>query len=938
MQTNLQQGGSTVGFSGWMKRIFSSFLALLLFLSCLTPCMAAKSQDERVVWVGFYEYPYFQEIEEDGSLSGYSYDYLQALAQYTGWRYEYVTTHTSSECLKLLEEGKIDLMGVLKKTPEREAIFDFPAISSSMNLSLLVTKRENTDFAFEDYPSFNGITVGLQKNFARNDGFLRFAKDQGFSVKTSSYDTKEDLTAALNNGSVDAILISSTQNNPNYRVIASFDSDVSYYVTTKGNTALLSELNDGLKRLTAQHPYLQGNLYQKYYDFSEGQIPVFSKKELAYIQENPTLRVVYDSAWGPYESIAKDGTPYGISIDLLDRISQIAGIDFHYIPSQSQINTMHLMTDGEGDLLTALSYDYHRANLHNVYITQPYLSVEYVTAYRIEQPENPRLALPRGYHISSIALDVHKNVSNILYYNSVEACLDAIYDGKADYTFLSSYEMEYYLNVPKYHAINYRSLQVSPLELSIGVSKEQDPILFSIIEKSLDGISGLDIQQMIQTHITQKREDSILNLLYGNPVQFVVIITLIFTSLLIAMIAFMLYRSNSHKNDRLQRENEAKSQFLSRVSHDMRTPMNGILGITYLAKQKTNVEDLQQDIEQIELSGKMLLNLINDTLDISRIESGKLELHPSACDAEKVLDTVLRIVAPSMDKKMLHFSFDRKNVHHLSIYADVQRLQQVFLNLLTNAIKFTPTGGRIAFIIEVLWKTEHKVCVRFTVRDNGIGMSKAFQTHLFDAFAQENRINTDSTVGTGLGLSIVKSIVDLMGGSIQVSSQENVGTEVNITLELDIAPQEKTEPIAVAGNYSILNGKRALLCEDHDLNAKIAEKLLERVGMVVDRAENGKLALALFEHAPVGYYDAILMDIRMPIMGGYEATAMLRALHRPDAKDIPILALSANAFGEDIKKSKSVGMDAHLSKPIEPQLLYETLTAQLMERKGRDPV
>lgn len=918
----------------WIKRIFYLAMAVLFLISFSSPCMAASTQDQRVVRVGFYEYPYFQEIAKNGSLSGYSYDYLQAIAQYTGWRYEYVTTHTYAECLTLLEKGEIDLMGVVTKTPEREKVFDFPDLSSSINLSLLVTGAENTDFAFEDYPSFDGITVGLQKSSARNDRLLRFAEQKGFSIKTITYDTKEALQNALKNGTVDAILISTNQKAPDYRVIASFDANRSYYVTTKGNTALLNELNDSLKKLSEKHPYLQENLCKKYYDFSQGQTPVFSREELAYIKANPTLNVVYDCAWGPYESTAKNGEPLGISIDLMERISEITGIDFCYIPSPCQDSAIRLMNNGEGDLLTALSYNYHRAYLHNVYITQPYLSVEYVTAYRLERTENRRLALPKGYQISSIIMDREPETSKIIYYNSVSECLDAVYEGEADYTFLSSYEMEYYLNIPKYHAINYRSLQVSPLELSIGVSKAQDPILFSIIEKSLSGIAGADIQQIIQTHITHSKEDSMLNLLYGNPVEFVVIMCIIFAALLIAMVAFTLYRSNSQKNIQLQQENEAKSHFLSRVSHDMRTPMNGILGITYLAKQRTTVRDLQEDMEQIELSGKMLLNLINDTLDISRIESGKLTLHPTVCNEEKIFETVLRIVKPSMQEKNIQFSFHKKNIQWLSIYTDAQRLQQIFLNLLTNAIKFTPAGGTISLSMECLWEREDAVFDRFIVKDTGIGMSKEFQEHLFDAFAQENKINTDNTVGTGLGLSIVKSIVDLMGGSIEVMSEENVGTEVSITLELPVAQREKEGNPSLFTDYSILNKKRVLLCEDHDLNAKIATKLLERVGMLVERAENGKLALALFEHSAPGYYDAILMDIRMPIMGGYEATAKLRALHREDAKHIPIIALSANAFSEDIEKSKSVGMDGHLSKPIDPDTLYESLSALLSERKG----
>ncbi len=386
-----------------------------------------------------------------------------------------------------------------------------------------------------------------------------------------------------------------------------------------------------------------------------------------------------------------------------------------------------------------------------------------------------------------------------------------------------------------------------------------------------------------------------------------------------------LYVEEQEQKRRLEEASHAKSDFLSRISHDMRTPLNGILGTVYLAKEKEDPTDLKKDMEVIEKSGQLLLNLVNDTLDMSRIESGRIELHPEICDEKKLFDTIFATIQPSLDKKDIQLQKSFIGIDWKQMVLDVSRLQQVFLNLFSNAIKFTPEGGSIEWVMECLEETDNHVVDRFIVRDTGCGMSEEFQKHMFEPFAQENRINTDQTMGTGLGLSIVKKIVELMGGTIAVKSKVGKGTEFCIILHLPVNCSLRELPKEPEQKEISFHGERILLCEDNSLNTIIAEKLLEKVGCVVKTAENGKLGVEEFESSESGYYAAILMDIRMPVMDGLEATRAIRSLNRQDAKTVPIIAMSANAFEEDVNISLDAGMNAHLPKPIEPRKLYKTL-------------
>lgn len=383
--------------------------------------------------------------------------------------------------------------------------------------------------------------------------------------------------------------------------------------------------------------------------------------------------------------------------------------------------------------------------------------------------------------------------------------------------------------------------------------------------------------------------------------------------------------------------NHAKSDFLSRMSHDMRTPLNAVLSFSS-GEMVSHADEmtLRNYLNKIHTSGEYLLGIINDVLDMAKIEQKKMELNPEPYSQKEFVESMNSIIGELAKKKDIEFNIDVSKASLAWILTDKVRFNQVFVNLLSNAVKFTPNGGKVELLIE-----QHPigdalaVPMSFIVRDNGIGMSKEFLPHAFDSFAQEySKEMSEKTQGTGLGLSIVKKIVEMMDGTVRVESELGKGT--TFTLELPMQATKAPELLQVEmqeKKNNDLEGLKILLCEDNFINVEIATKLLNRQGCHVTCAENGRQGLELFEESEEGYYDIVLMDIRMPVMNGLEAATAIRTLKRKDAGTIPIIAMTADAFDDDRQISKEAGMNAHMLKPIEPKKLYEAIRQTLKDRE-----
>lgn len=393
----------------------------------------------------------------------------------------------------------------------------------------------------------------------------------------------------------------------------------------------------------------------------------------------------------------------------------------------------------------------------------------------------------------------------------------------------------------------------------------------------------------------------------------------------------VLYNEINRKNQELENVAQkaesaahAKSEFLSRMSHDIRTPMNAIIGLTHLAQEEEDLQVVREYLHNIDTSSDFLLGLINDILDMSKIENGELTLKEDVYTREEFMNSINTVIKPLMDKREIQFVF-RMEENVECIRVDRLRYNQIFFNLLSNAAKFTPKGGTVEFTTEGLPVRDGKVGIRFHIKDNGIGMSPEFLPHLYDPFSQERVKGGEDVKGTGLGLPIVKSLVDIMGGTISVQSELGKGTEFIVELYVPVAEAETEKPVSEIGTEN-LKDARILLVEDNDINIYVAQLILEKAGCLVEIAKDGKEAVEHFKESGINYYHAILMDVRMPIMNGIDATKAIRALNREDAATIPIIAMTADAFDEERKKTLEAGMNYHLSKPINPRLLYKILS------------
>jgi len=398
------------------------------------------------------------------------------------------------------------------------------------------------------------------------------------------------------------------------------------------------------------------------------------------------------------------------------------------------------------------------------------------------------------------------------------------------------------------------------------------------------------------------------------------------------------------QNETLQKTAEAanaaslaKTEFLSRMSHDIRTPLNGIIGMTYLTRKMTLPEAAQENLEKIATSSKFLLSLVNDVLDMSKAESRKIELRPEPYPFEEFQAYIDAVIRPLCEEKRQTFSFDARPIPGYTPLVDITRLNRIYFNLLSNAVKYTPEGGAITLKIREELLPDERIRFTITVRDNGIGMSRAFQAHLFEPFMQENRDDNSEMRGTGLGLAIVKRMVDAMDGAIRAESEQGRGTAFVVAI---VSPCEKRAELerekaaqTQARDDSGLAGRHVLLCEDHPLNQQIAGAILTEKGILVQTAEDGQKGVRLFAQSPAGYFDWILMDLRMPVMDGFEAARAIRALDRPDAAAVPILAMTADAFADDVEKCLDAGMNGHLAKPVDPDRLFELLAALLQEKE-----
>ena len=930
--------------------ILMTMLLLTALLSLSASAAETVSQHERVR-VGFFAMDGYHMMDENGNRSGYGYDFLRLMARYWDVDYEYIGYDKSwDEMQRMLIDGEIDMVTSARRTPEREELFDFSRPIGTNN-GILTVRSDNSTIVEGKYSTYDGMRVALLRGNSRNDEFAEYARTKGFTYKSVYFDSAEEIAEALQNGTVDAIVTSSLRKMNNERILEKFGSSDFYVIVKKGNTELLSQVNYAIDQMNAAEGDWKTTLYNKNYESTNAKNLEYTEEEkriiAQYSKDNP-LHILCDPTRYPY-SYTENGEVKGILPDYFRRIADYAGLSYEflvpatrdeYIAYQSGKGTVDISIDAR------LDTDNY-AETKGWGLTAPYITMRMARVTRKDFDGNIHVVTTVNQTAAKSIEDAVAPGAEKLMCSTRQEMMEAVRDGKADAAFVYYYMAQAFVNSDTTGTMTYMPLEQPTFSYRMVVSSTENHALAGILTKAMYAMPDNLVEDLATQYTTYKATNlTLADMIRLHPVTVVAII--VFISWMAVAMIIIVNRLRTRRKlqlaaqqkakemavlaEQAQAASKAKSTFLSNMSHDIRTPMNAIIGFTNIALHQDSVPEMHNCLKKIEESSDHLLSLLNDVLDLSRIESGKLEFSPVPANITAVTDSAIEIVKGMLLNRELNFEVHREPLQNPYVMTEPVRIREILVNILNNAVKFTKDGGTIRFDAGNRPGADAQhIVICYRIKDTGIGMSEDFQKKIFDEFAQEENGVRTQYKGTGLGMPISKKYIELMGGTITVDSRKGVGTTFTVEIPMELTNAEKVEKTKPPVQHNDLKGIKVLLAEDNDLNAELATILLEDLGMTVTRAADGQEVVDLFAEHPAGTYDIILMDIMMPKMDGHQAAKAIRAMYadRSDAEENPIIALSANAFSEDVQASLDAGMNGHVSKPLNMEEVTKVIERNL---------
>ena len=1052
-------------------------LTAAALMLALLPGVHGQAEEQKTIQVAFPTQEGMSFFGHSGKVTGYNYDYLEKISEYTGWQMEYVPygsadgTEAVGSALTDLQEGKVDLMGPLLKNAATEKMFEFPehsygTVYTTLNALSAGPLREN------NLHDLGTLRVGLwEKAETRNAEVENYLKSENLSCEILYFDTYDEQQQALIDGTVDVVSSVSLLPIANARIVAQFAPRPYYFASTKGNTELIQKLDETIALIEQVDPNLRDSLYNNYFRIINEQFRLTdAQKEV--IEGMGTLRVLCATNAAPF-AYRREGEPAGMLVSILDDFGEKTGLKVEYTFCEDRTEARQKLGQGSYDVMIGMPLTSSVCAELGFINSSP--AIRSVLAYAQKPTKgggdisNQTIALVTGLE-EQIMTDGYKQT---ILCDDSKACLEAVESGKADVAAGTRASLEYYIYETGSNLVT--SLIPGQYQnASVCVARSCPAELLAAVNNYIYSIAEDELADYLSEGNVHSSAYALEYYVRRHPVQ-----TTLFAAVLAAAVVTVIFllRSKAERekaamerlhNSQLQEAlqiaeeaNEAKTTFLSNMSHDIRTPMNAVIGFsTLLAREPDNAVKVREYTRKINAASNHLLGLINDILDISKIESGKLSLRESVFSLDELMESINVVVRPMAGEKKQQFQVNMGKMSHELFVGDKTRVNQVLINLLSNAIKYPPVGGQIRFTVTDMGCSSSNVeRIQFVVDDTGYGMTDEFKKIIFEPFTRAENSTTNKETGTGLGLAITKNIIDLMGGSIELQSILGKGTTFTVELPLRLPHEEADEhfwehhsmtriliadddksvcdgvkenmagsgvtmdavysgeaavqkvkkeyaagreysaiildwqmpgmngldaaktirkiiPIdtpvlfltsydwssietealeidvdgflakpftsmnlkeklievehfknAVAKEEMPLNlkGLHFLLAEDNELNAEIVVELLKSEGASCDVAENGKLVVDKFLSMPKGSYDAILMDVMMPVMNGYEATKAIRASSHPEALTIPIVAMTANAFVKDVQDALDAGMNAHVAKPINMDTLKNTL-------------
>jgi len=928
-----------------MKHLIRCGLLLfVLFFSSHT--LLANEDNMHHVRVGFFSQEGYQETDGIGNHSGYGYDLLMLMQRYGNLKFEFVgMDNTWVECLQMLRDGEIDMLTPVRMSKTRSLYLDYslPIGEDAIKLTARADEKRLKPYTTQ---TFNGITVGMIEGFEIiNEVFARFANDYGFSYSIRYYPSTAALHEALHTKMVDAIVSTTLRKGSDDEMLLyKFNTQNIYAAVRKGNTELLDEINYAIAQMDRNESDWRNRLFYKNIAQKSAKTLEFTEREMAYIHEHSTAEhpivLAMDNNWRPFSQ--KNATGYsGIIPDYWDEIMKLTGMKYTYYDNNAEIFVEHELVDGKADVYLGYCFDEQVADAAGYICSPPFMTVSTAMVFRKDRGNIKKIGFCRNCPRLNSKLKMEAG-QTAQYFNDSDEAIEAVKSGLIDAVYVYTVDAKRLQMKYEDNLLNYILVPGQNLELRAISSSYNDHTLISIISKCINHMQGTATDNIVTRNVSSLSANlSLGDLIRLHPIA--AIITLIIILLLIGAAIYLFVRARMRRVADMealkaaQMANEAKTSFLFNMSHDIRTPMNAIMGFRdLLEKHQDDPERRANYLQNIKDASSVLLSIINNVLEMARIEKGTLKVEEAAWDAQAFNDTLFDVFPELMASKNITFTREIK-VQHPHVYCDPMKTREIFLNILSNAYKYTGRGGHVHMrVVEVASDREGWANYQTTISDTGIGMSPEFLPHIFEEFAREYNTTERKVEGTGLGMPIVKRLVEILGGSIEVYSEKGVGTTFIVTLPHRIV-EGSSEQQLVETKTSLdeisFDGKRILMAEDNDLNAEISTEILQSLGFEIERVANGQECVEMMTQARPNHYDIILMDIQMPVMNGYEATQAIRKLEDPRRAGIPIVALTANAFEEDKRNALEAGMNAHLAKPLDISVLITTLQQVLKRQK-----
>ena len=939
------------------------FVILGMWMMLSVYCQAAETNNDekqpQTIRVGSFE-DTFNYVGKNGVRQGYGYELMQALAGYTGWKFEYVKCDWSN-CFDKLENGEIDIMGDISYTDERAQKMLFPEEPMGEEKYILYADLSNLDIGTYDFKFMDGKRVGVLMDTEPEIMLTEWENKNGIHTEHVNVNNDDDVEKKLANHEIDCFvsLEESLWSEQGISSVATIGKSGIYFAINKERSDIKTELDYAMRQLEQDSPFFKADLYKKYFTLAYNQS--LTGEEKSWVEEHGSIRIGFlnndpaifsmDEETGKlngmlaeYISYAKDclgnqRLKFGIQ-EYDDYNEMLRALQDHEIDMIFYVGRNPDLAEKKGYTLTNTAWTY---SLMAVTDEKYFNENEAYSVAVVKEHEALKQHIAFSYpHWKLIDCD------------SLADATDMVLHQKADCFLMGTSQALKYDNNR-----DFKSIPLTKTMEACFAVRGGEGNLLSILNKTLKTMPSDMLTSTLAIYDSTAVKVTFYDFVKDNMLAFFATAGFFGLSIIAIILVFLrkarkaeaaakLAANDTQKlNDKLEialKKAEdaslAKTRFLNNMSHDIRTPMNVILGYAQLMEDELKGKDMpetSEHLEKLKQSGNLLLSIINNVLDMAKIESGKMEINENYGRLGAIRQSLFEIFEDEAKKKnlALHYTI---NVEHEHILTDTTKVKEIFVNILGNAIKYTPPGGSVIMSVDELPCNEPGyIIVRNRVSDTGIGMSEDFLTEIFEAFTREQNTTKSKIAGTGLGMSIVKKYVDLLGGTIEVESEPGKGSTFTVTLKHKIADESYyvKKHLEESGiSREILKDRSILLAEDNDLNAEIAAVILERAGLKVERVEDGLQCISRITEMPAGTYDIILMDIQMPKMDGYKATQTIRNLSDQEKACIPIIAMTANAFEEDKRAAIAAGMNGHIAKPIQVDKLLSILAEMIRQQEN----